>query len=1418
MSIIPPVDPVSAVLGIGSLVLGKKSSDAQADASQAIAGQQAAAQQYAAELDYKATQEANKLLKEQFDSQLAELQFQYDKSQQTLQPFLDSGSRALSSLEQKVLAGPDMKDDRLQSFIYNPAPHLTTRPSYYGDQLSTPESTFEGFGEPGRGQVPGGQAGAPSDRVSSRLSNEGIRTPGIYTDPTGNLFTVHPTTGIPTQLSKDSSYIDQNGFLALNTKEHGWLSNIDRPLAFGPDGKMKLLPPDFDVPDPLGDYLAREHNKRLGIETPSPELPPMDGTPSVDVDDPMYQPPTAPEIEAKVQSGELVPYLKDDGTQGYYRPVSPHTTDINRLFETREENVNAISQQYGDTSKTMSKIEGFDPANEGNLPTGGVIDTGTPPALETGTAPKTSDLSEIDPEETRQPVQVPERGILPDKGNIGFAESGIYKQTGKSDPSKLDPSIENDQRALVQMFMEDTGFSVARQNSAEGAPNPALMNKFKWWLLEKQDPQSAFVNENHPNDHYGSKTLGQGLSRIKQQKGIPPNDPLWKYMDEPVAGTLRQEFGVQTVPVQGGTGESTPLIEDLGQMFEQVHAPGQPTTYISDDIFTEMNSGGTQTTDAAWSSAISKISEQSVVTGPKITEKFFDSLPDSIVRRTNASSGYQIPGTDSRWELPTDHQSRSFLKGDLSNMTFQSMAAGYAGKYAENIKSFGQDPKADGRVDYQKRFKELADAIPEFKNASSTQDILIADAIASGGIIQGGDLHKTLAGVQTDKHASENRFKRDVFTSTVNDVIKQSDALSDKEGRARLDTEGIAALEKQIGEYTAFFPEEMKTKIGPDRQFKAMIGMDPWTSGPVDRDAIGGWVSQDMGQYLPEAQLDPLIDQIYGTFQEIEADETRKQTNQAVLDLIQPLAEVIGRPAYDTLYNNLKEFGLSEFTPQESSRLDALGQSVAEDTPWAVKESQLRKSFEGEGEKTVAEQEAFEGFLASEKQKHESNRQQASINKLREERGLPPVEAEGATSEVQNQIAALGEDTRAQFFKYSDRPEEGITDPRLDTNYLRTVLESDPRFTEEYKPMVDYSTDPRFQAQDKIISRDDPRLTEAYSRITDPTTDIRTQDPFDFQSYLDADPRYRHGQDYTQEDYEKSPGYQFRLDEATKAIERGAAARTGALSGAAQNALAKFTSDYAYKDFAQERSVADQRSQQAITEAQSMAQEFDRRRLQAIQENRFDEAEFYSRQKEGIDGYLKEQLQYNQLREAGINERIKEDTRHFSQRAEAIGESQQQQAFASGQRKDFQDEYYRRQAIQEGRRSDFQKEYYGQQEIQDKRRQNALNEYYQSLAPLQSLSGQGQTTAGQVNLAGQNYAQSLGTAGQTFAQQSGQNLIKSGTAQGQLGIAQAQSAGAGIMGATSAKLQGYENIQNTLSSLYQQSQTNQLIDALRKQK
>jgi hypothetical protein len=54
---------------------------------------------------------------------------------------------------------------------------------------------------------------------------------------------------------------------------------------------------------------------------------------------------------------------------------------------------------------------------------------------------------------------------------------------------------------------------------------------------------------------------------------------------------------------------------------------------------------------------------------------------------------------------------------------------------------------------------------------------------------------------------------------------------------------------------------------------------------------------------------------------------------------------------------------------------------------------------------------------------------------------------------------------------------------------------------------------------------------------------------------------------FTNEDFEKDPGYQFRMDEGMKGVEGSAAARGGLLSGAAMKAIQKYGQGFASNEF-----------------------------------------------------------------------------------------------------------------------------------------------------------------------------------------------------------------------------------------------------------
>lgn len=93
--------------------------------------------------------------------------------------------------------------------------------------------------------------------------------------------------------------------------------------------------------------------------------------------------------------------------------------------------------------------------------------------------------------------------------------------------------------------------------------------------------------------------------------------------------------------------------------------------------------------------------------------------------------------------------------------------------------------------------------------------------------------------------------------------------------------------------------------------------------------------------------------------------------------------------------------------------------------------------------------------------------------------------------------------------------------------------------------------------------------TEAFGRLSD----LSAAGQFDVQA-----PQYGGFREFSAQDVLNDPGYQFRLGEGEKAVERGAAARGGALGGRGAKDLARFSQglasselNNAYNRFSQER-------------------------------------------------------------------------------------------------------------------------------------------------------------------------------------------------------------------------------------------------------
>lgn len=95
-------------------------------------------------------------------------------------------------------------------------------------------------------------------------------------------------------------------------------------------------------------------------------------------------------------------------------------------------------------------------------------------------------------------------------------------------------------------------------------------------------------------------------------------------------------------------------------------------------------------------------------------------------------------------------------------------------------------------------------------------------------------------------------------------------------------------------------------------------------------------------------------------------------------------------------------------------------------------------------------------------------------------------------------------------------------------------------------------------------NRDERKMRDIAARIEklkgkqDKVADKAKEPDSDFGSLM---------RDFSSEDFETDPGYQFRLGEGAKAIENSAAARGMQLSGAALKGLDRYTQDFASNEY-----------------------------------------------------------------------------------------------------------------------------------------------------------------------------------------------------------------------------------------------------------
>ena len=156
-----------------------------------------------------------------------------------------------------------------------------------------------------------------------------------------------------------------------------------------------------------------------------------------------------------------------------------------------------------------------------------------------------------------------------------------------------------------------------------------------------------------------------------------------------------------------------------------------------------------------------------------------------------------------------------------------------------------------------------------------------------------------------------------------------------------------------------------------------------------------------------------------------------------------------------------------------------------------------------------------------------------------------------------------------------------------DRELAREQFESNQQFTREqeearrglvkniYDSNVQQITDQQGRNRQTLADQS-ARVTRAYKPWTDAGTWAINQlkegverGDFDLETF-----NYKDWEGFGAEDMKDDPGYQFRLQESTRALERSVSASRGVGSGASAKALARYTQDYASNEFAQARGRA----------------------------------------------------------------------------------------------------------------------------------------------------------------------------------------------------------------------------------------------------
>jgi hypothetical protein len=144
-----------------------------------------------------------------------------------------------------------------------------------------------------------------------------------------------------------------------------------------------------------------------------------------------------------------------------------------------------------------------------------------------------------------------------------------------------------------------------------------------------------------------------------------------------------------------------------------------------------------------------------------------------------------------------------------------------------------------------------------------------------------------------------------------------------------------------------------------------------------------------------------------------------------------------------------------------------------------------------------------------------------------------------------------------------------VKDTTKNPNILKTVFQDYPRKTAEIGDVL--GLDPFGSKKKKKKAKQKAAQAQADAQTNLDTAQRNAYDAYvtDYTNTRAADPGVEGdlSRSFTLADFQKDPGYQFRMDEGEKGINRAAAARGGLVSGAALKELDRYDQDYASGEF-----------------------------------------------------------------------------------------------------------------------------------------------------------------------------------------------------------------------------------------------------------